>query len=183
MLHSIRHPKKHIVALIIVALALLITPTLSQAEKRDPQTHFFNDSFGDMTEELDIASDENKQGIMLFFEMDECPFCHRMKKTVFSEKAIQDFYRKHFRIISVDIEGDIEIVDFKGNDTTQKQFAQDEHRVRATPVTAFYDLEGNKLYKITGPVLTDKDFMLLGQYIIDKEYTKQSFRKYKRAHR
>lgn len=74
------------------------------------------------------------------FEMDECPFCHRMKTTVLNRPEVQDYFRKHFLIFSVDIEGDIEITDFQGKPTTMKDFAFKQYRVRATPVFQFFDL-------------------------------------------
>jgi len=95
-------------------LGLLFSLPLAAGQTRDPQTHFFQETFGDFQEELQTARDEGKDGILIVFELDECPFCHRMKQTVLNRPEIQDWYRKHFRIFSVDIEGDTEIVDFKG---------------------------------------------------------------------
>ena len=40
---------------------------------------FFDETFGDFTEELTHAREQGKVGVFVFFEMDECPFCHRMK--------------------------------------------------------------------------------------------------------
>lgn len=139
------------------------------ATPRDPYQFFFEQSLGDLTEELETARDEGKKGLFVFFEMDECPFCHRMKKTVLNQPEIQDYFKKNFHSISIDIEGDIEMVDFKGNDTSQKEFAS-KNRVRATPVMAFYDLEGNQVVRYTGAASGTDEFMWLAEFYLQGVY-------------
>ena len=147
------------------------------------QDDFFHTSLGDYREELEIAADENKKAIMIFFQMDECPFCHWMKKNVLNQKKVQKYFKKHFHLLSHDIEGDVEITDFDGKVTTQKDFATKQHRVRATPVIAFFDLSGNKVTKFTGRTSTAEEFILLGQYVETKAYQKMKFSKYKRLNK
>ncbi len=168
-------------------ILVLAGSTASASTSRDPYEHFFQQSLGDFTEELEIAREEGKQGIFVFFEMDECPFCHRMKNTVLNQSDIQDKFNQTFHSISVDIEGDIEIVDFKGRETTQKSFAR-KNRVRATPVLAFYDLDGNQVVKYTGATSGTEEFMWLAEYVVEGIYKlkddngrKISFTRYKRA--
>ena len=158
---------------------------LAVDKPRDPGQYFFHDSFWDFTEELETAREEDKRGILIMFEMDECPFCHRMKATILNQPDVQDYFREHFRIFSVDIEGDIELTDFKGQATTMKAFAFEQYRVRATPVFAFFDLDGNyiKRARFTGAARNKDEFMLLGRYVVEQAYKDQSFTRYKRASR
>lgn len=153
------------------------------AEIRDPTESFFDTTFGDFSEELETARDEGKQGILLMFEMDECPFCHRMKTTVLNRSEVQDYFKGHFLVFPVDIEGDIEITDFTGQVMTQKDFALKSHRVRATPVFAFFDLDGNLVARYTGATRDADEFMLLGSYVVDGRYEDMSFSQYKREQR
>ena len=132
-----------------MVLAGLIT-CAQAAPERDPYKYFFDQSLGDFTEELARAKAEGKQGVMLFFEMDDCPFCHRMKTTVLNQPEVQAYYRKHFLSFPVDVEGDVEITDFQGRTYTEKTFAEKVNRVRATPVFAFYDLNGRQVARYTG---------------------------------
>jgi thioredoxin-related protein len=164
-------------------LALLSAPALAADPGRDPGEYFFDQTFGDFTEELQLARDEGKDGILLMFEMDECPFCHRMKTRVLNQPDVQDYFREHFLIFPVDVEGDIEVVDFEGNPATQKDFALKQFRVRATPVFAFFDLDGNLVARYTGATRDAEEFMLLGQYVVDDAYEETTFTKYKRAKR
>lgn len=155
----------------------------SLAETRDPRSHFFNETFGDFSEELDNARAQGKKGILIFFEMDECPFCHYMKKNILNRPEVQDFFRNNFLIFSVDIEGDIDITDFEGNTMPQKDFAFKVNRVRATPVIAFYDLEGKQVLRYTGRTSGVDEFMWMGEFVVDGHYKKTRFSRFKREKR
>jgi thioredoxin-related protein len=151
-------------------LLLALLPTLLlAAATRDPYQHFFQASLGDLTEELETARDEGKQGVFVFFEMDECPFCHRMKQTILNQPEVQEYFTQHFLSLSIDIEGDIEIVDFEGSDTTQKEFAR-HNRVRATPLLVFFDLQGKPVFKYVGAPSTKQEFLWMGEFIANEVY-------------
>jgi len=166
----------------LFALLFASWSILGAAEVRDPQSNFFDQSFGDFHEELQNARDAGKLGILIMFEMDECPFCHRMKQTVLNQSEVQDYYKGHFLVFSVDIEGDLEIHDFAGNPTTEKEFAFKQNRVRATPVFQFFDLDGNaiKQARFTGATNGPDEFLWLGQYVVDRVYEQMNFTRYKR---
>ncbi len=171
---------------IVAVLLLLLAGQLSAAvERRDPDTHFFDQTFGDFSEELSNAREQGKKGILIMFEMEECPFCHRMRTQVLNRKDVQEYFRRHFLIFSVDIEGDIEITDFRGRPTTMKEFAFRQFRVRATPVFQFIDLEGRPIRRgrYTGATRDAEEFMLLGRYIVEEAWRKMSFSRYKREMR
>ena len=80
----------------------------------------------------------------------------------------------------MDIEGDVEITDFEGNNLTQKEFATKINRVRATPVFAFYDLEGKQVVRYTGATRNTEEFLWLGEFFVNGEYKNMRFTKYKR---
>jgi thioredoxin-related protein len=168
--------------LIFATLLLAAAPVVASAEPRDPGQYFFDQTFGDFSEELQNARDQGKHGLLLMFEMDECPFCHRMKTTVLNQPAVQDYFKAHFLIFPVDVEGDIEVTDFEGNATAQKDLALKQFRVRATPVFAFFDLDGNLVARYTGATRDSDEFMLLGQYVVEGAYKDTTFTKYKHAH-
>ncbi|MEB8430769.1 thioredoxin family protein [Cocleimonas sp. KMM 6892] len=177
---------KTLIALVFITILQISTfaddtAHTNQTEIRDYST-FFDESLGDMQEEKEIATEEGKKGILLMFEMDECPFCARMKKTVLNRGKVQDYYRKHFRIITVDIEGDLELTDFAGKDTTQKVFSLEQFRVRATPVFQFLDLEGKPIKngRLTGASKDADEFMMLGKYIVEGANEEMPFIRYKR---
>lgn len=143
----------------------------------------FDETFGDFSEELKHAQEQGKAGVFIFFEMDECPFCARMKSTVLNQQRVVDYYKKNFLVFPVDIEGDIEIKDFQGNSMPMKDFAFKQHRVRATPVLAFFDLQGKLVAKYTGATADVDEFLLLGEYVVSGAYKNSNFTSYKREHR
>jgi thioredoxin-related protein len=165
----------------IVFLLLLLSLGSAQAVTgKDPYTYFFHESWGQFPEELEKARAEGKKGILLFFELDECPFCHRMKTTVLNQPEVQAFFREHFLNFNIDIEGDVEMTDFNGKLTTQKAFSEKDNRVRATPVFAFYDLEGKQIVRYTGATSGVDEFLLLGEFVAQGIYKQMRFTKYKR---
>lgn len=167
----------------LFVILLFVTLQLVQAEARDPYKHFFNETWGDFKEERDNAKQQAKQGLLIFFEMDECPFCHYMKTNVLNQPQVQAYFRKHFLNFSVDIEGDVEISNLFGKTMKQKDFAFKENRVRATPVIAFYDLDGKQVFRHTGKTSGTAEFMLMGKYVAEGIYKEMSFVRYKRKQR
>ena len=178
--------KHRFVALFLLLAAMAMS--LQAATPRDPYKFFFEQSLGDLTEELEIAREDGKKGIFLFFEQDECPFCHRMKQTILNRPEVQEYFRQHFHSLAIDIEGSIEIIDFDGSDMTQQAFAS-KNRVRATPLLAFYNLEGEQVFKYVGAPSGAEEFMLMGRFIADEIYlsndergNRYRFTRYKREH-
>lgn len=166
-----------------VMVLMLTSMAAIAAELRDPYKHFFNETFGNFAEEAQSAKSEGKQAILIFFEMDECPFCHYMKSNVLNRPEVQEYYRKHFFNFAVDIEGDIEVTNFRGQAMPQKDFAFKENRVRATPVIAFYDLQGKEIFRHTGRTAGVDEFLLMGRYVAEGAYKQMPFTRYKREQR
>lgn len=165
----------------LILMTALLSAGGAQAETRDPSTHFFDQTLGELNVNLEEAREQGKKGIMIFFEQEECPFCHRMKTTVLNQPQVQDYYKKQFLIYKLDIEADNEIVDFAGNETTEKKFFAEVARNRgATPVVAFFDLQGKLVARYTGATSGVDEFMWLGEYASQGLYEKVSFTRYKR---
>ena len=162
---------------LMLVFAFMALPAM--AEVRDPHSHFFMSKMGDFKDELATARTEGKQGVLIMFEMDECPFCSRMKATILNQGAVQDYYRQHFLIYPVDVKGDTPMVDFKGKETTENAFAL-EQRARATPTFIFFDLDGNVMTRYTGTTQTTEEFLLLGRYVVEGAYKTAPFNVYKR---
>lgn len=146
-------------------------------------SHFFQPFFDELDEEINTARDENKKGVLLMFEEDDCPFCARMKATILNQPEVQDYFREHFRIVAIDKEGDIEITDFNGETITMKDFAEKRHRVRATPVFMMVDLDGNmmKRGRYTGAMTSVEEFLSWGRFFAEGINEKMSFTGYKRS--
>ena len=152
----------------------------SEIQLRDPTKYFFHQSFNDLKEEIEVARKNGNKGIFIMFNDHDCPWCAKMKSTVMSQKTIQEFYRKHFRVITIDTRGDNTMIDFSGKELVEKDFSFKIHRVRATPVFMFFDLSGKSIMRYTGATRNAKEFQWLGEYVTSKTYKTMRFSKYKR---
>ena len=154
-----------------IALAIFLAGvTLAAApDTRNPREFFFTQTFGDLPEEMQIARDTGKLGMLLFFEAEDCGYCRRMLNQVFNQPNVQDWYAERFVSIAVDVFGDVELKDFDGITLPSKVFA-DQRRIFATPVVSFIDLNGIEIYRHFGMIKTPEEFLLLGKYIEDEHF-------------
>jgi thioredoxin-related protein len=149
----------------------------SAPETRDAREYFFTPTFGDLPEELQVAKDAGKLGMLLFFEAESCPYCPQMLRKVFSRTKVQDWFSERFVSIAVDIHGDIELTDFDGITLPSKVFS-DHRRVFLTPVIAFVDLDGNEIYRHLGMIRTTEELLLLGEYIAGRHHYLMEYETY-----
>ena len=103
-----------------------------------------------------------------------------MKINVLNRPDVQAYYRENFLMYPVDIEGDVQITDFNGEAMSQKDFSFKEFRVRATPVIAFFDLDGKLVQRHTGRTSDAAEFMLMGKFVAEGKYKETKFARYKR---
>lgn len=164
---------------LIGLLCLSLWGGFAHASESDNGQAFFNSSFGNLVEELSVAKSQGKQGIILFFEMEGCPYCRAMRQNLFTQATIQQMYQQKFMIFSIDIKSDVEVSDFTGKQFTQKTFAA-ANRVRSTPTTIFYDLQGQELYRFVGMSQNSQEFLALADYVLSKQYQQRSFKDYQR---
>lgn len=159
---------------------LVLILTAQAADTRDPQKYFFDQNFGNLKDEAEAAHAENKLGVLIMFETADCPWCEKMMSTVLNQVRVQEYYRKHFRILQVDTNGDVPLVDFSGKEMPQKDFAFGHNRVRATPVFAFFDVQGKLMTKYTGATKDADEFLWLGEFVASGAYKNTNFTAYKR---
>jgi len=169
---------------LVFVLSCFTISLYAQADEiRDPESHFFQQSFGDLQEEITIAQDEDLFGVMIMFETNDCPWCERMKKTVLNQASVQDYFRERFRILTLNIEGDTPIVDFAGQEITEKEFSLKHNRIRATPAFLFFDKSGERVMRFTGTTKDPQEFLWLGEFVADGHFQTGKFPLFKRQRR
>lgn len=165
----------------LVRLFALIMLVLAAAQARAADAaRFFDATVGDYRQELQDARKQGKRGVLLMFEMDDCPYCKRMRETVLNKPEVQEYFHRHFLVFTVDALGNQPIQDFAGRDTREKDFAR-EFRVRATPTFVFVDLDGRRVASYEGATRDEREFMTLGRYVAEGHYRTGSFEKYRAA--
>lgn len=59
-------------------------------------------------------------------------------------------------------------------------FATRDYRVRATPVFQFFNLDGEPIARFTGATRNVREFMQLGEFVVEEHYKDQNFTRFKR---
>ena len=162
---------------LLLFMALLAVPALAQTRNADE--YFFQPHFGDLKSDIADAGKQGKTGVLLMFEQPDCPFCAHMEDTVLNQIDVQNYFRKHFLIYTMDTRGDDPVTDFGGKDTTARAFSLSQ-RARATPTFIFYGLDGKEMARFTGVTRNVGEFMLLGRYVVRGAYKKEPFEIYEK---
>jgi len=117
---------------LLFCLVLTISTSFGQ------QTLFVDKNYD---QSLALAKSENKPLVVLFYAT-WCPHCNKMKKEVFTESSVVDFFLKNFVCMSVDSESDYG----KGLKTK----FQNKFRVNSFPTFVFLDGNETLLYCNSG---------------------------------
>lgn len=96
---------------------------------------------------LALARAENKPLVILFYA-NWCPHCNKMKKEVFTENSVIDFYSKNYICMSVDSESDY--------GKQLKTRFQDKFRINSFPTFAFLAADETLLYCNSGEFNKEK---------------------------
>jgi thioredoxin-related protein len=99
---------------------------------------------------------------------------------VLNQPAVQDYYRRHFRVISLDAAGDNPVTDVSGREMPEKEYALKMHRVRATPVFVFLDAHGKAVARFTGAARDVDEFLWLGEFVAGEHYKNENFNSFRK---
>lgn len=134
---------------ILSVLSMVQANTDQQTEKNIYWEYpWFKQSFLDLSEDLADAADQNK-GIILYFHQAGCPYCKKLLNDNFKHPQIVAKLRKQFDFIAINIWGDRQVVDFSGNESTEKKLAEAE-KVMFTPTLLFYNAQGKRVFRLNG---------------------------------
>jgi thioredoxin-related protein len=109
---------------------------------------WFKNSFLDLRDDAAEAAAQGRT-LMIYVGQDGCPYCAALFNTNFSQKPVEDYARKHFDAIDINMWGDRGVVDFDGEALTEKSFAA-KHEVWFTPTLLFFDGRGKRILRING---------------------------------
>ncbi|MCX7897084.1 MAG: thioredoxin family protein [Rhodocyclaceae bacterium] len=134
---------------LLFTLSAAIAAPLLLPRQAEGAEGFFDRSFGDLSEDLKNALAAGKKGVLLVFEAESCPFCRRMRETVFVRPEVVAFFRRHCTALAVDVFGSEPLIDFAGRETSEKALAR-AYRIRATPTFVLVGKEGRELARHAG---------------------------------
>ena len=138
--------------------------------------NWFKQSFLDMSEDVEEAKDANKH-VMLFLDLDGCPYCTRMMKESFlSENETQSYIKKHFDVININVKGSREIAWSEDKSYTEKELAK-MLKVPYSPTVLFLDGEKNIVVRLNG-YRNPAKFLQILEYVNTKEYENMKLTEY-----
>ena len=167
-----------------VLLAIVFTiSTLNASQKgkvtggsmHEPPT-WFKESFLDIGEDIDEAKEEGKH-IMLFLDLQGCPYCTRMLKESFhADNETSAFIQKHFDVINIDVKGSKEITWSEDETFTEKELAV-KLKVQYSPTVLFLDYDKNVVVRLNG-YRSAKNFKNVLEYVNGKHYQSMKLSEY-----
>ncbi|UCE88982.1 MAG: thioredoxin fold domain-containing protein [Pseudomonadota bacterium] len=138
--------------------------------------NWFKNSFLEMEDDLDAAVKAGKRGLIIYFHRDDCPYCKAHLEHNWGRKDIAAYTRKHFDVITINVRGDRDVLDFDQTVSTEKEFAL-RHHANFTPSLIFYDANGRVALRLVG-YRPPYQFRAALEYVADGHYRKENFRAY-----
>ena len=175
-------------AIILTLIQALLTGSVHAADApavatAAPQLHqqpaWFKESFLDIRDDIAEAS-QAKRRVMLYFYQDGCPYCTKLLNENFGQKEIADKARKHFDVIAINIWGDREVKDLKGQTMAEKAFAK-ALGVQFTPSLIMLDEKGATALRLNG-YTPPHQFSAALDYVSQRLEKKQKYIDYLQAH-
>jgi thioredoxin-related protein len=111
---------------------------------------WFKESFLDLREDVAEAARAGRR-LMLYFYQDGCPYCARLLRENFGDRALAEKTRKHFDVIAINLWGDREVTDLAGATRPEKAFAR-SLKVQFTPTLVMLDEGGKTVLRLNGLV-------------------------------
>ncbi len=140
---------------------------------------WFKESFLYIAEDIAEAKKSNRR-LMLYFYQDGCPYCIKLLRDNFGQKAIADKTRKHFDVIALNLWGDREVTDLAGKAMPEKEFAK-AMKVQFTPTLIMLDEQGNVALRLNGYLQPHK-FEAAVDFVGQRLEKKQNFADYLAKH-
>ncbi|MCW8928638.1 MAG: thioredoxin fold domain-containing protein [Gammaproteobacteria bacterium] len=109
---------------------------------------WFKESFLDITEDLEEAAESNKH-VMLFFHMNGCPYCYKMAEENIKNAPYTDFIKANFDVISLNVQGDREVVFDEETTLTEKELSE-KLKIIYTPAVIFFDKNNEVVARVNG---------------------------------
>jgi len=166
---------------LLVAATTAFAPPSIAAGERDPVDHFFQPFLGDLRSEIADARAAGRKGVVVMYHFEECPACTRMKRSVLNQPAVQDWFRRRFTVLGIDIRGAQPITGLDGRTLTERDYGR-AVAIRATPTFDFYGPDGTRLYRHVGGLYTAEDFLSLGEFVASGASRSQTFAQYMEHH-
>ena len=195
---GMKQPIKSYLSLLLTSFLLLQTSAIADQIKKEPAvnhsekvgaflgakdaTHpsWFKESFLDLEEDIDEATESNKR-LVVYFWQPGCPYCDQLWSDNFAEQKVVDEFRNSFDIVALNMWGDREIVSVGGQDYSEKTFAE-ALGIKYTPTLLFFDENKKVIHQLNGYVPVN-NFQKSMKYVSGKHEKSMKFSEFSEKER
>lgn len=128
---------------------------------------WFKESFLEIADDVEEATEEGRH-VLLFFQLNGCPYCDRMLEESFESAPITDYIQEHFDTIAINVRGDRDIAFNEELSVTEKELSE-ILKVRATPAIVFLDETNKSVVRVNG-YRAPQRFQQILEYVASKSY-------------
>jgi len=136
---------------------------------------WFKESFLEIADDVAEANESGKH-VLLFFQLNGCPYCDRMLSEVFEADPLMSYIQEHFDVIAINVRGDREIAFNEEVSATEKELSE-KLKVWATPGIIFLDANNKPVVRVDG-YRSPERFKHILRYVADKIYKEQKLAAY-----
>lgn len=137
---------------------------------------WFKLSFLNLREDLQESLHNKKRGLIVYLGQHYCPYCYALITKDFGKSDIEQYTRRYFDVVAVDIHGDETVIGMQGEEMSEREYA-DHLGVQFTPTLIFYAADGREAMRLSGYYPPYK-FRAALEYVADAHYKRESFRDY-----
>ena len=131
---------------------------------------WFKLSFLDISDDAQEAAKNNKH-LMLFLDLDGCPYCAKMlHDSFFPKNKTSDFIKAHFDVVQIRLTGDRDVTWDDDTTMSEKAFAK-KMKVYFTPTMLFLAGDKNIVARVDG-YRSPENFLNILKYVNGKYYKK-----------
>jgi len=128
---------------------------------------WFKQSFLEIADDVGEASEAGRH-VMLFFQLNDCPYCDRMLQESFEAEPLTSFIRQHFDTIAINVRGDREIAFNEEISVSEKQLSE-ILAVAATPAILFLNEDNKTIVRVNGYRAPER-FRQVLQFVATRSY-------------
>lgn len=139
---------------------------------------WFKQSFLDLAEDVKEATAANKH-VLLFFHLDNCPYCAKMLKDNFEAEPQKNFIQKNFDVIDLNVLGSREVMFSQDISLSEKELAT-KLDIKYTPTVLFLDSDNKVITRLNG-YQAASDFIRIMDFVQTKAYQKSNLDEYLKA--
>ena len=143
-----------------------------------PPPDWFKESFLEIAEDVDEATEAGRH-VMLFFELNGCPYCDRMLTESFETDPNSSYIQSNFDVIAVNIQGDREIAFNEEISVTEKKLGE-ILKVYSTPAILFLNEDNETVVRVNGYRAPER-FRQVLEYVATRAYQNTELADYLQA--